>query len=114
MYCINCGNKLDNNYRFCSNCGTKIEIQKSQLNNINSKKNDKLNALWIICAVGLIVISFVILFSGVVIGVGSGYENPDSSFDFEPFGIGFVIINGINIVFNIVMLIIKKSNKRSC
>lgn len=106
MFCKNCGNKLNQNEIFCSSCGSNTN------NNFNdNKKKSKLNKLWLICAVGLIIISFIILFSGVFIGVGSGYENPDSSFDFAPFGIAFAFINGINIIFNIVMIILSKRKR---
>lgn len=76
-----------------------------------NKKYSNLTKLWIFGALGLIIISFIVLFSGVVIGVGLSYENPNSSFDFAPFGISFVIINSVNIIFNIIMLIIKNNNR---
>lgn len=30
MYCVNCGNKLENNYNFCPKCGTKIVEVKEE------------------------------------------------------------------------------------
>ena len=103
MYCNNCGNKLDNKYKLCSNCG--IEVQGFQ-------RNNKLIKILGICAGILVILSFVILFSGVVIGVGLSYDNPNSNFDFAPFGISFSIMNIINILLIIFIIIIKK-NKRS-
>lgn len=111
MYCKKCGNMLNHNNNFCDKCGLKIDYQSSDITKIN---DNKLTKIWIVCAVGLAILSFVVLFSGVVIGVGSGYENPESTFDFAPFGISFVVINGLNIVFNIIMIFVKKTNKRGC
>lgn len=71
-------------------------------------KNKNLTKIWIFVAISLVIIAFVVLFSGVVTGVGLSYENPEASFDFAPYGHAFNIINGINIIFNIVMIIIKK------
>ena len=25
MYCVNCGNKLEENYKFCPKCGNKVQ-----------------------------------------------------------------------------------------
>lgn len=103
MYCKNCGSKLSNNSKFCSDCGIKIQ---------GFQQNDKLIKILGICAGVLCILSFVILFSGVVIGVGSSYDNPNSNFDFAPFGISFSIMNIINILLIVVIIIVKK-NKRS-
>ena len=103
MYCNNCGNKIENNSKFCSSCGIKIQ---------DFQQNDKLVKILGICAGVLCILSFVILFSGVVIGVGLSYDNPNSSFDFTPFGISFSIMNIINILLIVVIIIVKK-NKRS-
>lgn len=75
-------------------------------------QNKNLNKIWIIGAIGLVVIAFIVLFSGVVAGIGQGYENPEASFDFAPYGHAFNIVNGINIIFNIVMIIIKKKTNK--
>lgn len=74
-------------------------------------KNKNLTKIWIFGAVGLVIIAFIVLFSGVITGIGQGYENPEASFDFAPYGHAFNIINGINIIFNIIMIIIKKKSK---
>ena len=87
MYCKNCGSKFSNNSKFCSSCGIKVQ---------DFQQNDKLVKILGICAGVLCVLSFIILFSGVVIGVGLSYDNPNSSFDFTPFGISFSIMNIIN------------------
>lgn len=71
-------------------------------------KNKNITKIWIFVSISLVIIAFVVLFSGVVTGVGLSYENPEASFDFAPYGHAFNIINGINIIFNIVMIIIKK------
>ena len=31
MYCVNCGNKVDENAKFCSNCGIRVSEQKNAL-----------------------------------------------------------------------------------
>ena len=71
-------------------------------------KNKNLTKIWILVAISLVVIAFAVLFTGVVTGVGLSYENPEASFDFAPYGHAFNIINGINVIFNIVMIILKK------
>lgn len=76
-----------------------------------NNSNKKITKIWTIGAVSLVILSFFILFSGIFKGIGSGYENPEANFDFAPYGISFVIISGINIVFNIIMLIIITKNK---
>ena len=103
MYCKNCGSKFSNNSKFCSSCGIKIQC---------FKQNDKLVKILGICAGVLCILSFVILLSGVVIGVGSGYDNPSSTFDFTPYGISFSIMNIINILLIIFIIILKKSKRR--
>ena len=102
-YCSECGEKIGESQKFCSSCGIKVQ---------DFQQNDKLVKILGICAGVLCVLSFVILFSGVVIGVGLSYDNTNSPFDFTPFGISFSIMNIINILLIVVIIIVKK-NKRS-
>lgn len=60
MYCIKCGNKLDNSYKYCTNCGNKIT---------NSNSNDNvLKCLSIILGCFSIVCSVFGIF-GLLLGI---------------------------------------------
>ena len=119
MYCKNCGNVLDSNSKFCSSCGAKQEIQNVQLNNVNSKKKDKLTKILGICAGTSFGLFIIILFLGVILC----FPNPQtgdniSGLSFDLFGkcAGTMIVISVVLVILIVILSVIKSNKnkRSC
>lgn len=111
MYCKNCGNILDNNSKFCTSCGLKQEIQ---INNSNYKKQDKLTKLLGISAGILFGLSFVILFSGIILCFPDPQTGENiSGLSFDLFGTcaGTMIVISVILVILIVILNIVKTNK---
>lgn len=72
----------------------------------HNKKLIKLIIGWLVGTIGILLISLAILFGGVMIGVGSGYDNPYSTFDFGPYAITFIVLSGLNVLYNIIMIMI--------
>ncbi len=108
MFCKNCGKLINKEEYFCSNCGLKIDNHNIVL---SRERKNNFNIIWIMVTILLAVATFGILMAGVMIGIGSGYNNPDSQFSFEPYAYAFLVTFFINILFNIVMIIIRATKK---
>ena len=63
MFCKNCGQQINQNYRFCSNCGTIVETNNHNFEENNQKTLSKLNFSKgkKLVIIGLIAILFVLL-----------------------------------------------------
>lgn len=67
MYCINCGNKLNDNDKFCANCGIMKDVQK----NYNKRGHKKMK--WLLFGIlALFVFFWICLFVTVLINFFSG------------------------------------------
>ena len=105
MYCKKRGNLLNEDDKFCTNCGSAVEVKSSveqnqNVNNVSKKKNVK-NVIWVVAGVGLLFLAIFIF----IFGIAQGFRS-ETDFDFSPYGSTFVIICGVDIIFNIIMAIV--------
>ena len=96
MYCISCGNKIENNDKYCTRCGNRLNIDNNSFNNNVEKKGYSGKKI-----VSIILGAFSIGFSMLII--------------FAPIGLvlsiiglilSFVVINNENNVIGIVLNLI--------
>ena len=70
MYCINCGNRIDNNDNYCTGCGNKVNVNNDVRNNITEKKDysGKKIASIILGSIS-IALSFMVIFAPLGLGL---------------------------------------------
>ena len=70
MYCINCGNRIDNDDKFCTRCGNKVNIENNARNNITEKNSysGKKIASIILGSIS-IFLSMLVIFAPLGLGV---------------------------------------------
>ena len=70
MYCINCGNKINNDDNYCTGCGNKVNVNNDVRNNITEKEgySGKKIASIILGAIS-IALSFMVIFAPLGLGL---------------------------------------------
>lgn len=98
MYCINCGNKLNEGAKFCPFCGKQVGYSKKNINVTSAKVVDsKVNVLFVIS-------SFFVPILGIIMFVRDKDSNPKNANACAIAGIsGFVF----NIIVSVIMVIVR-------
>lgn len=106
MYCINCGNKVDNNAYICVNCG--VILKKDNLK-VSKKKNSGLT-----CGIFSIIfgiLAFILSFSLFFIDISSvGMYN--EIIERIGYAIGFVLIPFVLMFLSLIFALIGKNKTK--
>lgn len=111
MYCVNCGNKLENNAKFCTNCGTGVNKEELKVEEVNNNIQSDSSSGTASLVLGIIsLILFCIPIIGLVLGIismvlgGNSKKGNNKSVGFV-LGMAGTILNVVFSLFIILMFI---------
>lgn len=104
MYCINCGNKVDDNAYVCVNCG--VILKKRENVKRNKKQNSNVFGMFsLIFSVVAVLSSFSLFFYDI-----SSVGMYTKAYERVIYGIGFTSISIFLTILSLIFALIKKSN----